>query len=188
MKALAVLSVVVLLLPAAAAHTDHSNSALPHPSEKPGSLLYGFDRAKEAISLALTFSKEKKAEKRLEYAQERLAEAKELSEQGDSERAEVALRHYSRQMEKVSATARTVPELQAHVNESREVRMAVLKIVMNRTPEAANRGLRNAIERPSWEEDEGGQQTGRAEGSERQRNTPFSGEGYISTTESTDEN
>lgn len=46
----------------------------------PGSVGYGLTRAMESISLALTFNPDKKAQKRLKYAERRLAEASQLEE------------------------------------------------------------------------------------------------------------
>ncbi len=68
---------------------------------KPGSALYGFDRLGENIRMAFTFNKAKKAEYGLKIAEERLAEAKELSEKGKKERAKKAAERHERIMKKV---------------------------------------------------------------------------------------
>jgi hypothetical protein len=58
---------------------------LPSAGITPDSRLYGLDRALERISLALTFNKAAKAEKRLKIASERLAELKEMTIKGKTE-------------------------------------------------------------------------------------------------------
>ena len=68
---------------------------------KPGSALYGLDRAMENIRMAFTFNKAKKANYGLKIAEERLAEAKELSEKGEEERAQIAVENHERIMKKV---------------------------------------------------------------------------------------
>lgn len=68
---------------------------------KPGSVLYGFDRFGENVRMAFTFNKAKKAKYGLKIAEERLAEAKELSEKGEKERAKKATENHEKIMKKV---------------------------------------------------------------------------------------
>lgn len=67
----------------------------------PDSAFYGFERALEGISLAFTFNEQKKVEKRFNYANERLLEAKETAEKGSSEGTEKALNAHNKIMEKI---------------------------------------------------------------------------------------
>ena len=53
----------------------------------PDSHLYGIDKALERISLALTINKEKKAERRLKHAEERLLEVEQMLAEGKTEAA-----------------------------------------------------------------------------------------------------
>ena len=58
------------------------------PGITPDSFLHGIDVALDKVSLALTFSKEGKAKKALEIAQERLLEVKAMGDRGDVNRVE----------------------------------------------------------------------------------------------------
>jgi len=70
----------------------------------PGDFLYSFDKAFDNLNVALTFNKEKKVEKSLRVADERLAETESLLERGDNKNAEIAQKNYDNQMNKTKAT------------------------------------------------------------------------------------
>lgn len=151
MRQLVALTAIVLLAATATAHADHSSESLPEATHKPGSVMFGLERAMESVDLALTFSQEKKVRKKLKYAEERLIEANQLAEENESKRAEKAVRMYSRQMKEVNRSLERLPEdrqddLRQHVKGSVEVQAAVLESVMKKTPEAANKGLKNVLE------------------------------------------
>jgi len=74
-------------------------SAATSAGVKPGSFFYFFDTASEKINLFFTFSPEKKAQKALEYADERLAEAEESANENNSKAVEKAMIGYK---EKIS--------------------------------------------------------------------------------------
>ncbi len=67
--------------------------------QKPGSI-NGFERAMENFRLSLISNPEKKAEKALEFAEERLAEIEMLTEKGNFEKAEKLQEHYAKMMQK----------------------------------------------------------------------------------------
>lgn len=66
----------------------------------PDSVLYGLDKALDSISLALTFNKEKKAEKGLIVARERLLEVQKMIEENKLEHAEKAENEHRKAVEK----------------------------------------------------------------------------------------
>ena len=71
----------------------------------PGDVLYGIDRAVESVRLDLTSDPETATGLLLEFAQERLLEAEELSELGDEENLEGAVNSYG---ETISSMAQTL--------------------------------------------------------------------------------
>lgn len=148
MKYAVLTAAAIFMAASATAHTGHAE--LAEPSSLPGSATYGLDRAMESISLALTFSKANKAEKRLNIAEERLAEARKLAREDRPEEAEKAVKGYSKQMEKVDGIRKDLPEekekeLGDHINSTRDMHRAVLKSVMDKVPEQARSGIRTAL-------------------------------------------
>lgn len=138
------------LIPLTLAHPNHGQ--LQEPSTLPGSATYGLDRAMESVSLALTFGKANKAEKRLNIAEERLAEANELTRKNRSQKAVKAVTAYTIQMQKVGKIQGNLPQsksrkLQEHLNSSRNVHQAVLKSVMDKVPQQAMKGIRTALKK-----------------------------------------
>ena len=67
----------------------------------PDSVFYGLDNAWERVSLAFTFNKEKKAEKELKYARERLKEVKLMVEENKLDAAQKAEEKHTRLIEKL---------------------------------------------------------------------------------------
>ena len=67
--------------------------------QKPGSI-NGFERVMENFRLSLISNPEKKAERALEFAEERLAEIEKLTEEGDFERAEKLREHYEKMIQR----------------------------------------------------------------------------------------
>ncbi|WP_414837429.1 S8 family serine peptidase [Candidatus Nanosalina sp. VS9-1] len=81
----------------------------------PGGVLYGVRRAMESVSLALTFNPERKAQKRLEYAERRLAEASQLEE--DNPLRQSLIQDYRNNVQR----AREVAERDNDSNSSRDI-------------------------------------------------------------------
>lgn len=65
---------------------------------KPNSFFYFFDTAFEKVGLFLTFSSEKKVQKALEHADERLAEAKESANDNKPKAVEKAMEGYKKEI------------------------------------------------------------------------------------------
>jgi len=71
-----------------------SASANTKAGIKPGSFFYFFDTAFEKIGLFFTFNPEKKTEKALEYANERLAEVQAIEEGENPDAIKTAIANY----------------------------------------------------------------------------------------------
>lgn len=70
----------------------------------PDNALYGFRLGLEDLSLAFIFDQDKKLEKQLEHASQRIAEAKAKLNKKNRKAAEIALGKYDEEMEKVNKT------------------------------------------------------------------------------------
>jgi hypothetical protein len=150
MKWLATSVSLIFLLGAVSANSgDHSE--LPEPGTTPGSPFFGLEQAQESISLALTFNKEKKATKKLHIAQERLSEAKKLSDNNDSKNAEKAVQMHTEAMENAEKAVQRISE-DKRVNASQELESArnrsfsVLQNLKQKLPESAMKGIDTAIQ------------------------------------------
>lgn len=146
MRRYTALVTVVFLIPVVAGHGG-SHSDLPEPDRIPGDMLYGLEKAQERISLALTFSEEAKAEKKLEFADERLAESLHAEETGRNESAAAAAKSYVELISEVNSTATESgnEELQEKVDRHLKRRAGPLEELQNNLPEQADRGLETAL-------------------------------------------
>lgn len=148
---LAVISVCfVLMLGTVGAHAGE-NLTLPDAGTTPSSPFFGLERAQETVSLALTFNKQKKAEKRLHMAEERLAEAEKLADRNSSRGMEKALRMHARAMENAERSLNGLPEekranLSQQRNNTRGKSLSVLQDLKDRLPESAMKGINTAIQ------------------------------------------
>ncbi len=103
------------------------------PGAAPGDLTYGLDRAGEALSMALTFSSEAKAKKKLRHAEERLAEARALADRNETARAEDLDRQYgdavaqSRRYAGSVAEVATRQDIDAVISRATDIHMRVLE-------------------------------------------------------------
>jgi len=118
--ALALISAVVLVSPASA-------SAATSPGVKPGSFFYVFDRAFENISLFFTFNRESKAKKSIEYANERLAEAEAIANDGKADVIEKTIDDYQ---ESISLALKNAQEV-----EDKKKSEDLFKLVSEKTAE-----------------------------------------------------
>lgn len=103
---------LVALAAAAFVHMGaaQQQAELASPGQTPGSILYGLDRAAESVSLALTFSSEGKAQKKLQYAEERLSEARAVAEQGDTQAAEDLEQEYSDNIDEAATFGQNIAD------------------------------------------------------------------------------
>ena len=147
-KLVAVLSVVLIASMVAAQAESQSN--LPEPGTTPASPFFGLEQAQESISMALTFDKEKKAQKRLKIAQERLAEAKKLSDNNDTENAEKAVGLHNQALEKANRSIQELPAdrrsgVEEEMNRTLGESVRVLEDLKQKLPESAMEGINTAI-------------------------------------------
>lgn len=164
-RMIAILMAMVMVMQVALAQsvvTTMSTVELPEQALKPGDAFYGLDRAMERIQLAFTFQQEKKAELRLKFAQERLAELDQLEEEKDAEiekhRIEL-MNEYNKEMEEARQEALKIKnramraEFDDTLEGASEYHVQVLERVRTRLMEDDNpnndnalNGLDNAIE------------------------------------------
>jgi len=119
---------------------------------KPGSLFYFFDTAFENIGLFFTFNPEKKAQKALEHADERLAEAEESANENNPKAVEKAMTGYEEEISLATEKSKELKddkkaeELLNIVSENTAKHQEVLRGVLEKVPEEAKQAILNAIE------------------------------------------
>lgn len=121
----------------------------------PDSVFYFLDNWGEWINLKLTFNQVKKAEKKLQYAGERLAELKALEEIGDikKDHAEKIKNKYEelnadaeKDIEDLKAKGQDVAELIKKMEAISARQIAVLEEVLEKVPEQAKDAIEHALE------------------------------------------
>jgi len=136
---------VLLLIPIFA-------SAAVNPGVKPNSPFYFFDTLSEKVVLFFTFNPEKKAEKALGYANERLAEVEASTEEKDSRAVETALTGYKESLSLASEKSKEIKDSVIAENLFNEIASTtsnnekVLVAVFNKVPEEAKQAITQAIE------------------------------------------
>ncbi len=100
----------------------------------PGSILYSIKRARENLILSLTVNEDKRIEKHLEFAEERLKEAKWLVEKGKEEELENILEDYENEMKEVKKeiTKRAQKVLES-ISESAPKHISILRNIFAKT-------------------------------------------------------
>lgn len=127
-------------------------SAATNAGAKPGSFFYFFDTASEKINLFFTFNPEKKAQKALEYADERLAEAEESANENNSSAVEKAMTGYKKEISRATEKSKGLKDeerakaLLNIVSENTAKHQEVLASVLEKVPEEARQAILNAIE------------------------------------------
>ena len=121
---------------------------LPEAGTTPASPFYFAERFFEGVGTFFTFGNSAKAERYLNLAEERLAEARELAEEGD-ERAERAVERYEEQVAKAKERAERTGEvdLEATVADATTKHLSALDQVLERVPEQARASIEAAKER-----------------------------------------
>jgi len=123
-----VLALSFLAVSVSAQETDVSEEIeVEDAGVTPDSPLHGLDRALDRINLALTFNKQKKAEKALRIAEERLSEAEEMAEEGKLDEAAEAEEEHN---ELVDEAEFAVEEIESNGDEetAKESLEEVLKV------------------------------------------------------------
>jgi hypothetical protein len=151
MKTTAIVMVALLLTmaPVFAQEAD-----LPDPGVTPGSVLYGLDKALERIELALSRGSERKAQVHLKHANERLAEIKVLSEEGDTthideaeEGFEADIENAAAEIENAKGIGANVSALVKEVEYSWDKHVMVLTLVLEKVPDQAKEAIQRNIDR-----------------------------------------
>ena len=117
----------------------------------PGQPFYFLKRWREKLGLAFTFDPVEREKKRIALAQERLAEAKKLLEQGRSEWAQRLMTEYAQEVERALANLERIPEekkkeLAQNLEQLAARHELVLEQVAEKVPEEAKPAIERAIE------------------------------------------
>ncbi|MCX6813478.1 MAG: trypsin-like peptidase domain-containing protein [Candidatus Azambacteria bacterium] len=142
---LALVLVVIFISPISA-------SAATSAGVKPRSFWYGFDIAFEKINLFFTFSPEKKAQKALEYADERLAEAEAVANEKNTDAVKTAVAGYESNIASAAEESKQVKdkikteELLNSIADNTSKHQEILAEVYNKVPDEAKSAIEKAIE------------------------------------------
>lgn len=119
----------------------------------PDSILHGLDKALERIDLALTFGQANKAEKRLQIANERLAELKEMIDKGKPEFTEELTDDYEeeiRELSEIASTAQLLKDdktnLETLIALATSQHLDILAEIYDKVPEQAQTSIESAME------------------------------------------
>ena len=129
-----------------------SASAASKAGLKHASFFYFFDKAFEKADLFFTFNSEKKTEKALEYADERLAEAEESANENDLEAVAAAIENYQENVSLAKREARAIKDetktenLLSIIASSISSHQEVLEKVLEKVPKEAKEAIQKAIE------------------------------------------
>lgn len=154
MKLLSIIFVLALLLNAApAAHAQDQSALLPNPGITPDSPFYFLDRWGEAFGRFFAFSREAKAAKQVEHAEERLAEAQVMADEGKDELAAEAADEYGQLISEaaanLAAAARSGKNVDAAltdlVTKATSIHLIVLAGVYEKVPEQAKPAIERAM-------------------------------------------
>jgi len=127
-------------------------SAAAKAGIKPGSFFYFFDTTFEKINLFFTFNPEKKAQKNLEYADERLAEAEAVANEKNTDAVKTAVAGYENNIASAAEESKQVKdkikteELLNSIADNTSKHQKVLTDVLNKVPDEAKEAITKAIE------------------------------------------
>ena len=128
-----------------------SQHGLPNPGLLPGSPFYFLDTLFENIGTFFTFKDKTKAERFLSLAEERLAEAKKLAEQGKSNLAEKTVEKYQKLIDDALAKAQgsgtEKDDMLEKIAEATASHQNILTDISENIPEQAKEAVPNATEK-----------------------------------------
>lgn len=129
------------------------NTELPSPGITPDSLFYFLDTLAERIGMFFTFGAEKKAEKAIKYAEEKLAEVKAMAERNKVKALEKANQKYqeylglaNKRVQEAKEKGKDVEELAILITEKILKHQEILVEVFEKVPEEAKMAIEKAIE------------------------------------------
>lgn len=149
MKKLATLSILFISL---AFIAPMQALAATNAGVKPGSFFYFLDTTFENVGLFLTFNPEKKAQKALEHADERLAEIETIAEEKNPNAVKTALANYESNIALATEKSKEVKDkgqaetLLTSIADSSSRNREVLMAVLIKVPEEAKKAITQAIE------------------------------------------
>ncbi|MBW2990682.1 DUF4382 domain-containing protein [Candidatus Woesearchaeota archaeon] len=119
----------------------------------PGNVFYGLDRAMERIRLAFTGDDIKKAQLHLQYAEERLAELKEVVNKNKFKHVEKLVKYHKEELEdaqkeidQAASKGKSVEAVAALVAQMTYKHIEVLEGVLEKVPEQAKEHIQHAIQ------------------------------------------
>lgn len=141
-----------LFLVAGTVHAQTSDE--PQAGLVPGDALYIFDVIAERLGDLLAFTETARAERALNQASERLAEARELTNRGKDDLVADATKKYEERLakameraEKARAEGRDVLDVLRRIIDATSKHEEVLTEVLSRVPDEAKDAIENALER-----------------------------------------
>jgi hypothetical protein len=146
-----ILLVVIILSLFFAADVFAQAQNQPNPGMTPDSPLYFLDSFGESISMFFAFGAEKKAQRAMQIAEEKLAEAKVMAEKQKEKALEKANRKYEQFLDIAAQKAQQVSEETKEkvlnmITEKISNHQIILTNLLDKVPEEAQSGIQNAIE------------------------------------------
>jgi len=128
-----------------------STDDLPDAGITPDSPLYFLDNAGESINEFFSLSHESKSEKKLKHAEEKLAEAKKMAEEGKTDATEVAEKKYEEKLDGATEEAKLTGKENAlqRIEEATIRHQAVMERVLSQVPEQAKASIQKAMDKSS---------------------------------------
>lgn len=120
----------------------------------PGDSLYGIDRGVEQLELSLTQDPNKALQRQVAFTDERLGEAEELAERGDTAHFEEAISYYDQSVLDVALLARMADEpgdgsLSQLLDQAFSKHQTRLEMLLEKVPEQGKKGIERAIQASS---------------------------------------
>jgi hypothetical protein len=147
-KAIVLISILMMVGLVSGASSD-----VPKATQTPGDTFYFLDKFSESLELTVAKAPviggpELEAKVRANHAAERLAEARKLANQNESERVNSLMAEYSKQKNLSVNSAREAnnTNLSQRLGNVSDNHVEVLQDIQNKVPEQAQKGIQNAIE------------------------------------------
>lgn len=146
-RTVVLIPVMLLVLPFA-----HAQGEMPDPGVLPDSPFYSLKLFVESIETTFTFGAEAKADRALELAELRLAEAQAMAEMNKEDLATKAVAEYESKIEEAEENAAEIEdtekreEVSNRIEAATSVHIDVLNEVKLKVPASARAGIESAIE------------------------------------------
>ncbi len=143
---------IILLLAAFSGTPISALAASNSAGIKPGSFFYFFDTTFEKVNLFFTFNPEKKAQKALEHAEERLAEAEAVAEEKNTNAVKTAVAGYESNIALAAEESKQIKDkekaegLLTSITDQTSKHQEILTDVYNKVPEQAKEAIKKAID------------------------------------------